>query len=277
MARLRYRFELKSDAKGIQLQKLAIVADEFQRFLRMIAEDVGYESLKSGWQAVDFYNGSVGFDVEYTGQTDEDQVRIYTRAVRRVTAYDPRGPNAQALTGVRKDTVLQYAKVGGHIDPIETINLGFFTDGDSEPDEWQSLSKSTAIAMTETLDKIVEYRGMVQGIVHSLYKENHPPYFDVRELSKQDLVKCFYSPEKYRQVVELLRNKDSVVLVSGTIKARRIDRKIEEVRVERLRAVDPLSPEELRRLQGAAPNLTGDLSTEEFVDQIRRTHENGDE
>jgi hypothetical protein len=39
--------------KVFSCQKLAIVAEEFQRFLRMIAEDVGYESLKSGWQAAD--------------------------------------------------------------------------------------------------------------------------------------------------------------------------------------------------------------------------------
>jgi hypothetical protein len=76
-------------------------------------------------------------------------------------------------------------------------------------------------------------------------------------------------------VIDLLRNKDAIVLVSGTIKARRIDKAIEEIRVERMRAVDPLTPDDFQRLHGAAPDITGGQSTDDFIDRIRRTHENG--
>jgi hypothetical protein len=46
-----------------------------------------------------------------------------------------------------------------------------------------------------------------------------------------------------------------VVLVSGLIKARRLDRKAEEARVEKMRRTDPLSEQEFLRLTGGAPNL----------------------
>ena len=113
--------------------------------------------------------------------------------------------------------------------------------------------------------------------MHSLYKESEPPYFDVRELSSQQIVKCIYRPENYLQVVELLKSKDAVVLISGTIKARRIDRKIEEIRVEKMRSTEPLSDDEFSRLRGSAPDLTGDMSTEEFIESSRLPDRNGDE
>jgi hypothetical protein len=92
---------------------------------------------------------------------------------------------------------------------------------------------------------------MIQGIVHSLYKESEPPYFDVRQLSTQQIVKCAYPADKDRQVVELPTKKEAVVLVSGLIKARRLDGKAEEVRLERCGALIPLSEQEFLRLRAA--------------------------
>lgn len=276
MARLRFRFELKTGTTGVTLRKLANLAADFQSFLQMLGEDLGTEGLTKEWQAVEFYNSSVGFDVEHVGEIDERQAHVYSRTLNLVTSYDPKRSNEQAPLGIRKETLFQYATFGQNLDPTDSLNLGFFPNGNQEPAEWRSLSKSTAVAVAETLNQIVEYRGMLQGIVHSLYKESQPTHFTIRELSKRGIVRCIYRPEQYRLVVELLRDKDAVVLVSGTIKARRLDRGIDEVRVERMRAVEPLAPEEFRRLLGAAPKLTGNLSTDEFLDQIRRI-DDGDE
>ncbi len=277
MARLRFRFEVKRDAKGILLHRLANIAEETQRFLRMVAEDIEADALKRNWVAVEFYNGSVGFDLEYVGEADDDQARIYARTIHQVaTTYEPKRKPHWPV-GLRKETILQYARIGEQIEPTESINLGFYENGKPQPVEWRSLSKSQAVAMTEVLQQIVEYRGMIQGIVHSLYKEAEPSYFDVRELSSQQIVKCIYRPENYRQVFDLLRSKDAVVLISGTIRARRLDRKIEEIRVDKMRSTEPLSDDGFSRLQGSAPDLTGDMSTEQFIERSRRPDRNGDE
>jgi hypothetical protein len=277
MALLRFRFELKTGTTGVQLRKLAHLAEDFQRFLQMVGEDLGTQGLTREWQAVNFYNSSVGFDIEHIGEIDERQAHIYSRTVNQVSAYDPRRTNGHIPSGVRKDTLLQYATFGQNMDTTDALNLGFFLNRDREPQEWHVVSKSTAVAVAETLNQIVEYRGMIQGIVHSLYKESQPPHFDVRELSKQELVKCFYRLENYTQVIELLRNRRAVVLVSGTIKARRIDRKIEDIRVEKMRSVEPLSPEEFDRLHGSVPNITGGVSTSDFIERVRYNERDGGE
>jgi hypothetical protein len=44
---------------------------------------------------------------------------------------------------------------------------------------------------------------------------------------------------------------------------------IEEMRVERLDKVEPLSEDEFRSFFGMSPDLTGDLSTQQFIDAIR--------
>ena len=118
---------------------------------------------------------------------------------------------------------------------------------------------------------------MIQGIIHSLYKESSPPYFDARQLSTQDIVKCLYKQEDYRLVVNLLQRRDAVVIVSGLVEPRmRLDRKITEIRIERMRSTEPLSDAEFAKLQGAAPELTGRLSTDDFIERQRR-RDNGDE
>jgi hypothetical protein len=277
MARLRFRFVLKTGTAGVPLRKLANVVGEFQAFLQMIGEDLGTEGLTRDWRATGFYEGSFGCDVEHVGELDERQAHIYSRTVSQVTSYEPQAEDAQAPVGIRKETLLRYAAVGDNMDPTDEFTVGFYSNGDQEPEAWSTLSKSKAVRVTETLNQIVEYHGMIQGIVHSLYKESQPPYFTVRDLSKRGIVNCIYHPEHYTQVVNLLRDKDAVILVSGIIRARRIDRRIDEIRVERMRATTPLSPEEFQRLHGAAPDLTGNLSTEDFIDRIRRTDDNGDE
>ena len=99
----------------------------------MVTEDIEADALKRNWVAVEFYNSSVGFDLEYAGEADEDQARIYTRAVRQVaTTHEPTGKIHWPL-GLRKETILQYAKIGEQIEPTESINLGFYKNGESQP------------------------------------------------------------------------------------------------------------------------------------------------
>jgi hypothetical protein len=50
------------------------------------------------------------------------------------------------------------------MDPTDTLNLGFFPNGDRQPQEWRTVSKSEAVAIAEKLEQIVQYRGMVQGV-----------------------------------------------------------------------------------------------------------------
>ena len=279
MARLRFRFELDGEGRGVPLPRLAGIAQETQRFLRKVAEDVEADALKSDWVAVDFSNSLMSFNIEYVGNVDQDQVRSYTRAVRQIVSHVPNLPSVStadmdmpATIVARQDTLLQFAKIADYIEPTESLNVGFYSNGEVAPDEWETLSKSSALAVVASLAEYIEYQGMIQGIIHSLYKESEPPYFDARQLSTHHIVKCYYKPQDYRTVVGLLSRKDAVVLIAGQIRARRIDRKIIDIHVERMRSTEPLSDAEFEQLQGAAPKLTGNLTTGEFVSRQRRRH-----
>jgi hypothetical protein len=69
---------------GVQFRKLANLAEDFQRFLLMVGEDLSTQGLTKDWQAVDFYNSSAGFDVEHVGKIDERQANVYSRTVRQI-------------------------------------------------------------------------------------------------------------------------------------------------------------------------------------------------
>jgi hypothetical protein len=69
---------------GVQCRKLANLAEDFQRFLLMVGEDLSTQGLTKHWQAVDFYNSSVGFDVEQVGEIDERQANVCSRTVRHI-------------------------------------------------------------------------------------------------------------------------------------------------------------------------------------------------
>jgi hypothetical protein len=124
--------------------------------------------------------------------------------------------------------------------------------------------------LLESLQTHIDYHGMVQGIIHSLFKESHPPHFDLRELATERLVRCYYGPPQYARVVKALKARDAVVLVSGQIRASRVARRIEALQVERIDVAARLTREEAARLVGAAPNMTGKLSTSAFIDRQRR-------
>ena len=68
MARIRVRFEINKGQIGAPLDKLGEIASEAEKFLRMLAQDLRLDVKKGDWTALNFENGSVGFDVEFPEQ-----------------------------------------------------------------------------------------------------------------------------------------------------------------------------------------------------------------
>ena len=232
----------------------------------MVGEDVGIAGFQADWIATDFKSGSLSFNVESTGTTDEEQVVKFRHAVSDISGYEPQRQRPPA--GVRNETIVQFAKIPTVVDAGESLRLGIFSNGSPTP-EWVPMTKQHAAAVIEYFEDRIEYQGMVHGIVHSLYKESEPPYFDVRDISTGELVKCLFSPDLYKRVVVMLTQKDAIVMVSGMIRARRSDRRIDEMRVERMDAAPSLSDGQFQRFFGCAPNLTGGKSTTRHIGRLR--------
>lgn len=272
MATLRIRLEVKGDPpgepgrRGLPLTTLASLADEAQKLVRTVGKDA---SLGDGyWLASNFVEGSLGFDVEFIGEADDEQVRHYNQAMAATVSYRPNGHGAVAPRGVSTDAIVQYAKVAEAIDIGQKLKVAVYEQ--PEAPTWFELTKQESVRLLETLQTHVDYHGMVQGIIHSLYKESHPPHFDLRELSTERLVRCYYTQGQYPRVVKALKARDAVVLVSGQIRASRVTRRIEGLQVDRVDVAPRLTREEATRLVGVAPDMTGSLTTSAFIDRQRR-------
>ena len=272
MALLRVRIELKRDGKGIELPKLAELSREGQKLLRMVAEDSELPQ-QGTWVAQDFYNQGIGFDALYEQtDVDEQQANAYLRLLDHVVTAGPE--SNWHIPGVRPATLVQSARVAKVAGEHELVRLGVYNGGPSV--QWKPPAKTRAEMIIEHFESVIEYRGMVQGIIHSLYKESQPPYFDIRDIASGDLIKCYYSVPQYRDVHAVLQRREAVVIVAGWIRAKRLDREIQDLRVEQIQSTDPLSQKQLESFFGSAPGWTGDLTTDDFIERARRSSTDGE-
>jgi len=268
MAELRIRIELQRPRKGIEMSKLAKLAEESQKFLRMVAEDTGVNPDEGAWVAVDFYNQGIGFDAEYQfAEVDVDQVATYVHAVDAIATVEREAK--WSVRGIRGATILQSARLATIADEDETVRIGII-NGAAPQVEWRPLQKPKAAAIIEHYQEWVEYRGMLQGRIHSLYKEVTPPHFTLRDFASGELIRCDFAPKDWPSLHKALERKDGVVFVAGWIRARRLDRAIDWMRVEQIQGAQPVSEQQLKSFFGSAPGWTGDMSTQDFIDAIRR-------
>lgn len=139
MSRLRIRIELSRGGVGIPLHKLASVIGDTQKFLTLLAEDVGIEKGKGEWLGFDFDRASLDFTAEYVGSVTGDQVKAFN------AAFD-------GTTSLRRDTIAQFARITEAIREDEAIGFGLFeSDQGAEPAQWHCLSRRDALRIAEEI------------------------------------------------------------------------------------------------------------------------------
>lgn len=266
MALLKIRVELQRPRQGIEMSKLADLSRETQKLFRLVADDIGLNA-EGTWVAKDFYNQGIGFDATFeTTDIDESQASSYVHVIDQVSSVDQ--DSNWYVPRINAATLIQLARLARVAGDDETVRIGLY-NGKQPALTWRPLTKSRAAAIVEHFQQWVQYRGMAQGPIHSLYKESQPPYFDLRDLVTNCLIKCFYQPSQYAQVHAALERKDAVVIVSGLMRVRRQDRQIGEIAIERIQSTKAVNQPELERFFGSAPDWTGDLPTEEFIERVR--------
>lgn len=269
MAELRIRVELQRASKGVEMLKLVELADQAQKLFKAVAEDVGLGAVEGVWVAEDFYNQGVGFNSSYKfTDVDPEQVAQYLHAIDTLSRLNSQ--TGWRADGVKPQTVVHFARLARVARDGETVRLGFLDDDDIVR-EWRPLEKPQAEAIIEHYEAAVEYRGMLQGRIHSLYKEVNPPYFTLRDFASSELVRCEFKPSEWAALHKALARKDGVVVVAGWVRAKRLDRSVEVMRVDRIKDVAPLDRDELSGFFGSAPGWTGDMATDEFIDVVRRS------
>lgn len=266
MTRIRLKIELNPGGEGVRLDKLAKISMEIEKFIRFLATDVGASPQLGDFVAKDFYDGSFGSVVEYVNNVDPAAAMRFNSGLRFFSDF--KDPHGYINGEFSPSTVRQFIELGTVIDSDEVVKLGII-DADAPLDraEWKSITKVTTLNVDSAYNVDYRYDGALQGKLGTWYKDSG--YFNLRELASNELVKCFYKAEMYDQIYRLYEDKDAVVNLSGNVIAERATGRIKEVRVSWAKSYAPLSDAEFDRFFGLAPDLTGDLTTSEFIDKIR--------
>jgi hypothetical protein len=263
VAEIRIPIILNKGRKGIPLQKLARISYELQQFLGLLGADLHID-IGSGWLGTGFYDGSFGCTVEKVDPVEERKATAFKQAFRNVAK---RRPDAR----VRPSTIRQYTRIA---DPLDLGELVEFSLPRSEADEhnleWCELTKQEAILIASEVQGIARSHGGVQGVIHSVFFGASPPHFQLRELSTGELVKCIYSNRRqYDELAAVLKQKDAVVHVYGIISTDLVNRRIDELRMDKIELADDFSKEDFARFIGCAPGMLGDQGLQDFIDYVR--------
>lgn len=238
MSRLKLRITLNKGQHGIKLQKLENVVEELRKFLASAGEDINL-SEPTAWVGVDFRNSSLEFVSEYSHGVGGNELSRFNGALVSLT-------HGEFPPSFRKSTSDYFFDITEYVDQDEIIHFAVFEeDGSEVPLE---LSKKTALAARSI--NVLPFReslGAVQGRIHSLHKESDQPYFTLRELSTENLIKCFYGPEDYAAIVQALKEKNQVVHVKGKIVTDTRGRSIKHVRVQRIVLAEPFGYEDVEK------------------------------
>lgn len=204
------RIKLQGRNTGGSLEKLAHVASNTAKFLKMLAVDLGEPS--EDWVAEDFVNGSIGFAVQ---NSRFQTLSLWESALHEAASGSVNDP--QINLRIRRETRLQFFKIGLEDDDPEEVIIGISINGDSQNLVFYPVKRSAAADFDPVVPSSFRYHGEVQGRVHAFYKETKRPKLVIRELSTAQLVHCYFQPEMYEHAVKTLEEKDAIVFVEGEV------------------------------------------------------------
>lgn len=256
MMNLKVRLLLNQGRRGAPLSKLGKIAEQAEKFLRSLASDCQVESKAGEWLAVDFKNGSVSYNAEFQGDVRPGVASIFCRNLELLADYDPEGGDG-LNAAISATTALEYARIGGLIDPDETVGIGIYRNGSKRP-TWRQIAYSRAASIRREIETPLPSYGAVQGILHAWFKEAREPNFQLRELSTDAFVKVTYPPNLYSDVAGAVQERSTVLIVSGDMLFDRATRSAVELKAEKIERMRMLSTAEFEEFFGSAPEFIGE-------------------
>jgi len=140
--------------------------------------------------------------------------------------------------------------------------------GDAE--EFLGIDKLNQLQGAEAHKKhYVVYYGGMRGKIHSIFKKAFNPYIKIRDVLTDKLIVCYYPKKSYGEIVRLLEERDSTVAVFGRIIADRTDHSIIQIWAEKFEVLPKYQEGDREKFIGCAPDLTGGLSSEEYIRRNR--------
>lgn len=260
MAELKIKVELEKGRVGVHLDLLAKVATEARKFLDMFARDV---DLGDGdWIANRFTNNSVAYDANFIGETGSMEIAVAQNALRHITDPD-RTPDDLGF-GISRETFFQMGKMASHLPVNEVMFIGLY-DRDENTPEMRPLTRARFEEIERLIVERTSHYGGVQGHIIALFKSVNTIW--LHDISTRSKVVCKFEAEKYNDVWELLKQKDAIVSVEGWITDR--PGRESHLKIASIRAANEYQEGDLEKFFGLDPEITGELSTSEYLDLIR--------
>jgi hypothetical protein len=259
MARIKLRIVLNKGRHGAPLAKLGRISEQAEKFLRSLANDCRVETRPGEWLAVNFKNGSVEYDAEFQGDVDAGVAQIFSRNMEFLADYDAEN---EGLNGtVSETTAIEYARIGTLIDPDEVLGIGIYSPRAKKP-KWRNVTYSAMATIRRELEAPLPAYGAAQGILHAWFKEVREPYFQLRELSTDALIRVFYTSSLYPDVARAVQERTTMLIVSGNMMYDRASKSPTELRADRIDRIPILSTAEFERFFGSAPDYEHSFSEE---------------
>jgi len=264
--KIRVHVLLNKGKRGISLHKLPRILADIQAFLDSLSQDTVGRG--GDWIGIQFRStSSMEYTAESVAAVEPHRVKDFDGCLKGVIQSKP-DPK------LSRSTLQRYAKI---TEPLieETVSFGIeseVTPEGSAPQsvvEWLDLNKEEAIHLAGQGQSLVKSHGAVQGIVHSVFLGSTPPHFQLRELSTGNLIKCEYDESKYQELVNALETPRAVVHVYGLIFTDLLNRNIQRLQVSRIDIARILTPADLERFIGCAPELMDPENLQDYIDESR--------
>ena len=268
MANFRMKVGLNRGKGPVDFKSLSSLTDEINSFLRKLGEDAGLVASANKWFATNVEDGSLLTDAEPGLEVSPETAARLEEMVAAIVRGDAVG--SQGL-GVREQTKLQFAVVARKASNIHVpVDFGLYGSTRSKQVVWHSVNEDQASRLTLYVSPTVDFMGGIQGVIHAWFKESGEPHFQLRELGHNALINCYYRPEHYNDILRAVARREERVHVAGLIRASRIDKTIESVKVSKIKNPVDFTDADFERFFGCAPSMTGDRDSAEFVEWNRR-------
>jgi hypothetical protein len=244
---IRIKLEGRSGS-GASLDNLAHVAANASKFLKMLSVDLGEPSDK--WIADSFINASIGFKI---ANDRYQSLAIWERGLHE--AASPSVVDDEINLRIRRETRLQFFRIGLESDNPEKVSIGISRGGDPDSLVFYPVIRDAVVDFEPEVPDVFRYHGEVQGKVHAFYKESKRPKLVVRELSSSQLVHCYFAADMYEHAIETLKEKDAVVFVEGEVSEDSENGFITEIQVTDFHLAPEFIEEEFDALVGSFPGM----------------------
>lgn len=257
MSEIKLKLVLNKGRHGIVMHKLAQIAEEAEKFLVLFSQDLKLNT--HDWIADSFKNGSLSFTANYIGEVNPPQVVRAKKAL--ATIIDPKVKVTELNGDLRRQTYAQFARMTNPIDADDSIGLAV-------PNEkgrfvTKILTKERAIRIEREMTQTTEEFAGFQGYITALFREGT---CWLKDFVTHERIVCRYKPHQYPKIWKLLEDREALADVEGWLVTKPDETYL---KIEHISTSAEYREGDIEKFFGSDPAFTGEMSTDEYLAELR--------